>query len=372
MYKKKKILVCPLDWGLGHAARCIPVIKELLQQDASVIIAADKGPKALLIKEFPFLEIINIPGYDIYYSEKNNMSLKIMRLVPQILKGIDNEHKKTQEIIEKYNIDGIISDNRYGIWSAKAYSVFVSHQIKIKCPKPLSFFEPLIYKLNKHFISKYNECWIPDFEDGLNFSGDLSHNIKLPVPVSYIGVLSRFSDVLLSSNPKLTSNDNIIAYDVMAIISGPEPQRSIFEKIIIDRLKNTKLKSIIVQGKPDVENNAMINDTIRIVSHLSTEKMRESILASQHIISRPGYSTIMDLVTLGKDAIFIPTPGQTEQEYLARFFKMKGYCCFQKQSKFNISSAIEDAKSYSVIKGARLSARNNLLKNKIKDFLEKC
>jgi len=217
----KKIIVAPLDWGLGHATRCIPVINELQEQGACVVVVSNGRALELLKKEFPCLAYFDVPGYDIKYPENGNMMGKIILSVPKIASRIRKEHKKLNEIIEKEDIDGVISDNRYGLWSDKVYSVFMTHQLYIKSPKGVSMLDPLIYKLNKRYISKFDECWVPDMEGDINLSGELSHKNDAALNTSFIGPLSRFR-----KHKDIEQNDFI--YDLIAIISGPEPQRSLF------------------------------------------------------------------------------------------------------------------------------------------------
>jgi len=187
---KKRILVAPLDWGLGHATRCIPIIRYLVEKNCEVIIAADKRPMELLKKEFPSLEFVVMPGYNISYPKNGSMVLKMAVQVPKILKGTKQEHTQLEKIIAEEKIDAVISDNRFGLWAKKIPCVFITHQLMVKSPLG----EKWIHKLNKDYISKYSECWIPDVKNGL--SGDLGNKFKLPEHAKFIGLLSRFNTPL--------------------------------------------------------------------------------------------------------------------------------------------------------------------------------
>lgn len=348
MSTPKRILICPLDWGLGHATRCIPIIRLLKEKKVEVIIAADGRPFELLKQEFPELEFIRFNGYDIQYPEKGSMTWKMFLSVPGILKGIKMEHQKLDKIIDENKIDAVISDNRYGCWSKKVKSVFITHQLMIKTP----FAGNVLHKIVLSYIKKFDECWVPDFEGANNLSGDLAHKYPLPAKTFYIGPLSRFAKEKTAS----------FEYDVMAIISGPEPQRSLFEKMILEQLSITNLKALLVAGKTEVEQKIEIRGNVKIISHLRSREMQEAISGSKIIIARSGYSTIMDLALLGKKAIFIPTPGQTEQEYLAELVLQKNIAYSKSQEKFDLEKALKESENY---KGFDAIETNNDLEKRI-------
>ncbi len=336
MQKQKRILICPLDWGLGHATRCIPIIRLLLKKNAEVFIAADAGPLALLKQEFPQLTFIQLKGYDIQYPKSGSMKMKMLLSIPKIVNGIKVEHAQLDKIIDEYNIDIVISDNRYGCWSKKVKSIFITHQLMIKAP----IGESILHKKVLKYIDNYDECWVPDLAGENNLSGDLAHKYPLPKNTFFIGSLTRFTE-----NNEQDSSASLGMTSMIAIISGPEPQRSIFEKLVIAQLKQTNLKALVVCGKASEEKTETIKN-IKIVSHLKSDEMQTAIMNADIILSRSGYSTVMDLASLGKKAIFIPTPGQTEQEYLADMFLKKGIAFSQTQVKFNLKIALEKSKNY--------------------------
>lgn len=355
MLSQKRILISPLNWGLGHATRCIPIIRLLIQKNAEVIIAADGRPLELLKHEFPTLEYIHLKGPEINYPEGGSMIWKMFFSIPKIVYGISREHQNLKKIIAEKKIDIVISDNRFGFWNNKIKSIFMTHQLMIKTP----FAEKLVHKINLYFIEKYDECWVPDVEGSVNLSGDLTHQYPLPPNVFFIGPLSRFDRTGSAVSP-----DSV--YDVMAIISGPEPQRSIFEKLVIEQVQQSQLKGLIVCGKTEGQQKREIINNVKIVSHLGSEEMKEAILRSKIIISRSGYSTIMDLAMLGKKAVFIPTPGQTEQEYLAERCMQKKIAYCQHQSEFNLQKALKEVEKY---KGFEELENNDLLEKKIVSIL---
>lgn len=353
MNKPKRILICPLDWGLGHATRCIPLIRLLLEQNAEVIIAADKRPLELLKQEFPDLKFITLKGYEINYPKSGSMALSMILSIPKILIGIKREHIELDKIIDEQAIDIVISDNRYGCWSKKVKSIFITHQLMIKSP----FGENFLHKKILNYVKIYDECWVPDSsEQKNNLSGDLAHEYPLPENAHFIGPLSRFTAIEKSE----------FKYDVMAIISGPEPQRTIFERIISEQLFKSGLKSMIVFGLPESKKKLEQKQNVTMIAHLHSAEMQNAILKSKIIIARSGYSTIMDLAILNKKAIFIPTPGQTEQEYLAEMLMNKQIAFSQNQNKIDLAKAIKESENF---KGLKSEMDLTILKQRIKLML---
>lgn len=352
----KNILVSPLDWGLGHASRCVPVIRLLIKHGANVFLGASGVTASFLRSEFPDLPIIPFNGYHIRYPARGSMTREMLRQSLSILRTIRQEHHELQKIVEKYNIHAVISDNRFGLWSSDAYNIYISHQIRIKA-HGIKVFENILFRLHRRYINKFDECWIPDIAEMPGLSGSLSH--PADGNYYYVGPLSRFK----AGEPKIKDKP----YDLMVIMSGPEPQRSIFEKIVLDQLKTSNLKAIMVLGKPGkpIKKDHQYKN-IEIYPHLSTLQMQEAMLSSRLILCRPGYSSIMDLSKLGLKAAFIPTPGQTEQEYLADLhMKAKHYYAIS-QKDFNLDEVITLSNDYT---GIKLEDNNNMLVNRIEHLL---
>ncbi|MEW6468063.1 MAG: glycosyltransferase family protein [Bacteroidota bacterium] len=329
--RKKRILIAPLDWGLGHAARCIPLIRHLLEKDCEVMLGADGRALSLLEKEFPGLEHIIMPGYAISYPRHGSMALKMAAQAPKILRGIANEHDQLEKLVRDKKPDAVISDNRFGLWSKHIPCVFMTHQVMIKSP----FGEGLLHRLNRQYISRYTECWVPDVGNGL--SGDLGSRFALPANTRYIGPLSRFEPGRRQVKSKR---------QLLVLLSGPEPQRTLFEKKICDQLAGTDIKALIVQGITEKNEHRMLNQNTEVVSHLTSQALSEEIPASGIVLSRPGYTTIMDLCALGKKAFFVPTPGQTEQEYLARTLMEKRIAYAMDQKSFDLTYGLQRSEEY--------------------------
>ena len=311
-----KILICPLNWGLGHAVRCVPLIRRLINEGNDIVIASDGYPLALLQQEFPSLSTVEIPSYHIRYSSGKSQTFAMLRNMPRIVGGVVREHRWLKQYLKTSDIDMVISDNRFGLWSKQAKSVYITHQLMIKMPRGLKWLEPIAWRFHRMFISRYSACWIPDTSGDDNLSGDLAHKYPLPKNAKFIGILSRFQGLEnIAPNPDFTT---------ICVLSGVEPQRSIFEEDLIERFRDSPAPTLIVRGQPQAEKQTSQIDSVTLISHLSTEEMAAYFRGAAKIISRSGYSTIMDLVMLNclSKAELIPTPGQTEQEYLSEYHKL--------------------------------------------------
>ncbi|MEI9933524.1 MAG: glycosyl transferase family 28 [Ferruginibacter sp.] len=282
-------MIAPLDWGLGHSTRCIPIIKELLEQGCEVLIAAEGAPKSVLQNEFPQLIFLSIKNYNIQYSHKTKLfSVALLLQTPQILFAIYKEHQWLKKIVKEQNIDALISDNRFGLYHSIVPSVYITHQLLIKTNN--CFTEKIAQRIHYWFIKKHTQCWVPDFEKEPAIAGELSHPKKLPASVNYIGCLSRFE-----KKPGIEKK-----YDLLIILSGPEPQRTIFENILLQQLKEYNGIVLLVRGLPTNSLNNINSGNIKIVNHLKSSELNIAIQQSEIVISRSGYTTIMDLIKLQK------------------------------------------------------------------------
>ncbi|HTR81805.1 MAG TPA: glycosyltransferase [Bacteroidota bacterium] len=360
MNSKKRILVAPLDWGLGHATRCIPIIRELGKHDCEVIVAADGRPYELLKREFPSLMMVRLPGISISYPEKGNMALGIIMQFPSIIASILREHRAMKKIHKELRIDGIVSDNRFGLFTKKIPSVYVTHQIAIEMPRSFLWASQFVRWLHKAVIRRYTECWIPDFDGEKNLSGKLSHGFALPKNAKFVGPLSRMERISAPSQE----------YEILVVLSGPEPQRTVFENMLVEQLKFIPQKTLLVRGIPEKNQRIRISDSCIVVSHLDSDALNKAMAAAAIIIARPGYSTIMDLDALGKKAILIPTPGQTEQEYLAQRFRELKIFFTCEQKEFVLEKALKKIEDFSGLSSPMTN--HSLLISAIDRFVALC
>ena len=328
-----KFLIAPLDWGLGHATRCIPIVDELLRNDQDVVLSASGGGYHLLKQRFPDLSFINIPATQIHYPNSGRMALSMMSQAKKILNGIALEHKVFNELVAEKEITHVISDNRYGLHSTKTHSVLITHQLNIQTPGLLSIIKPLLNMKMKYFLGNFDEIWIPDLHTKECLSGILT-STKWNLPKIYIGPLSRF---------KNTKPNPVKKYDIIGMVSGPEPQRGLFFDLIREQMIKSDKECLLISGLPDSKSDVSAESKITIRNHITDEEFLKYLHSDTIFITRSGYSTIMDLASLGhKKNILVPTPGQTEQEYLASFSHEKFNVTIQHQHQINFLNNIDD------------------------------
>ncbi len=350
------VLVAPLDWGLGHATRCIPIINELINQGARVTIAATGSQKALLQQEFPGLSFLDIPGYNIGYKRGFLLKWGLFFRIPIILRQIRRENQWLKSSVKQHSFDAVISDNRFGLYHEKVYTVFLTHQLFIRSGlkslgkegsllpesdgrknrgrlqgKTSRWAERKLFKWNYSFISNFSCCWVPDQQGSFSAAGKLSNPPWLPpVPVKYIGILSRFFRLADRSGSNV----------LLILLSGPEPQRTEFENIIFSQLKDSDRKAVVVRGLPSTGAIPFIRENVKIYNHLPTAELNVLLNEAGFIVARSGYSTIMDLLKLKKNAILVPTPGQPEQEYLGYYMNEKKWMFYITERNFNLEKAL--------------------------------
>lgn len=361
LVKKLKILVAPLDWGLGHTMRCVPVINELLKNNVEVILAGNEVQRTIFQSEFPECLILDLFGYNIKYSKKKHqLPFKILWQTPRILSTIKKENKWLTSIIKLHKIDGVISDNRYGLYNASVPSYFITHQLGIKTNMGY-LADRMVQKLNYNRINQFDHCWIPDYEGTKNLGGDLSHPEKFPItPCTYLNTLSRFE-------PEQSVNEK---NNLLFVISGPEPQRTIFEKKVLTQLEGYDEKATIIRGLPAGQKSLGVAKNTTVYNHLTIDKMKEEFRKASFVICRSGYSSVMDINNLKVKSIMVPTPGQTEQEYLGKYLMKVGFAICCSQSAFILSEVLKKATSFSYHGFVPYQPKN--LSRAIKKFIQDC
>lgn len=343
----KTVIVAPLNWGLGHATRSITVINSLIATGCKVIIASDGNSLNVLKKQFPFLDSEVLPSYSPVYPATGNMALAMLKQAPKMLVNIRNEQSVIKKIALKYKAEIIFSDNRYGCFTDFTKNIFLSHQLMIQAPESLQFLQPSINRLHAKYINRFHECWIPDVQQGFKLSGVLSVNKYIKIPQFNCGLLSTFQFSNISDDSK---------FDLVAILSGPEPQRTIFEGMIIEQLEKIRCRSLVIRGKISDPNEIPDRGIVQFKNYVTAEEIVQHLSTDTLVIARSGYSTIMDLAQLGVRALLVPTPGQTEQEYLASYLDDNKIFMMQTQNNLDIQKAIEMKLDF-----AALKTENNIL-----------
>jgi hypothetical protein len=352
-----RILVAPLDWGLGHATRCIPVIYELIAQNVEVWLAGEGTQEAILRKEFPSLPFLSLTGYRVKYGRSAFGLIKNLIVQwPALLRSISREHKWLEQMINEYHFDAVISDNRFGLHHHSVPCIFMTHQLSVKSPFG-KWTSSLLQRYNYRFINRFTACWVPDNEKGNDLAGDLSHPKNLPaIPVSFTGFLSRLKH---SELPEKKGH-------LFISLSGPEPQRSLLEDKLVNQLSHYNGTAVIVRGLPDASRLIPSTNDIHFYNHLPTNQYEQEMAKAQYVISRSGYSTVMDLAVMEKKSILIATPGQTEQEYLSRYLAERKIALCIDQGEFKLVEALNMAANFPYCK---LEDSVNKLSATIADFL---
>ncbi len=313
---KDRILFTVLNWGLGHASRSIPLIKELIKIGCEIAIASDGNALKLLRREFPTSKTYMLAAYDVHYAHRS-MVLNLFRQSPRLMFAIREEKKQTAKIVKEFGASIIIADNRYGTFHKNCLNYFICHQIGIQSSSKT--LNKILRKVHTSFINRFDVCWIPDYNNN-SLAGEISYSQGLK-KFAYIGPLSRMKSQKMKT-----------CFDIAIILSGPEPQRSFLEEILLKIFKELNYKIAFVRG---VEDNPLelTNNKIKIFDLLESDQLNKIINQSKLVICRAGYSSIMDLTKLNQRAILIPTPGQTEQIYLSEHLRSKPLFTSIKQSK---------------------------------------
>lgn len=314
-----RILVAPLNWGLGHASRCVPLIGRMLADGHEVVLGGDGESLTLLRKHFPDLPVLPLAPLELRYGSGQRQVGAMLRALPKIIRSAWLDHRMLAEYLRYEAIDEVVSDNRFGLYLSKNASahgsrvrtVYMTHQLTIALPRPWRWLEPLAARLHRRIIRRYDECWIPDEEAGAGLAGRLSHPEVLPGNARYIGVLSRFAGRTFA--PDTT-------YEVVAVLSGLEPQRTLFEQDICRRYEQSDSTVLIVRGRMQGPPTMVRHGRLTIVPWLDDAHLAAYLLGAKRIICRSGYSSVMDMYALGvmQKTEWHPTPGQPEQEYLAK------------------------------------------------------
>lgn len=331
--KPKRILIAPLNWGLGHATRCIPVVRLLLQRGHAVSIASDGDSLELLRREFPALDFFELPSYNIRYSRNIPAWLYTLWRTPKFLKSIKREQDAVKKLTKHHQVDLIIADNRYGCRLKNISSVFISHQLNLVMPPGTKWMGGIINFLHRQLIQKFNVVWVPDDENSA-LSGELS---KSNLKAEFIGIQSRFNK----------SEEVQVQNRLAVILSGPEPQRTLLEKNLLPQVIMLNQPAVFVRGMLHEKMGESEVNGVKIFNYLNSGELQKVMEQSEIVVARSGYSTLMDLAALQKKAILIPTPGQPEQEYLAAKFKTERIAYSADQEIVDLEDALELSAEYS-------------------------
>lgn len=327
MFDGARIAVAPLDWGLGHSTRDIPIIRRLLELDARPVIAADGGPLALLRDAFPELEAVRLPGVEVRYGKGRSQAWAMARQFPAMIRSVRQERALFDALQRDLRLDAVISDNRFGVRADHLPSVIITHQLFPFTPLA----QGALRRLNLRLIQRFDRCWVPDHREAPGLAGELAHHAPPPAVTHFLGPLSRMvpERAIAPERP----------YRIVAVISGPEPQRTLLEELLMRQLPGIEGTHLLVRGLPRSPEHEVIGPVHR-VGHLAGDALTGALLQAELIVSRTGYTTLMDLEHIGRSALVVPTPGQAEQEYLGRLHGATGRFLVQQQDALDVRAAL--------------------------------
>lgn len=372
-----RILIAPLDWGLGHATRCIPVIRYFIEKGHEVTIAASGATAVLLKQNFPGVLQLPLPGYDITYSRSGGtFVVKLLSQIPKILRAIRRERQWLREMHTRHAFDLVVSDNRYGLKIDGLKSVIMTHQLQI-----MTGFGPaadyIMRKLHYRMLQKFDECWVVDDAENGGLAGALSHPRLLPAHARYLGLLSQLPPPATQPTPNS---------GILVLLSGPEPMRSLLESQILTQITaiggyhfhiiagNPKAASpsagVPAAGVPAETPTRRLPAHVTYATHADARELAAAFSAAELVICRSGYSTLMDLAVFEKKALLIPTPGQSEQEYLAGHLQAQGIALSKRQAEIDLRHDIAGALRYPGFKAAAYTRNAGQMQKVIDDSLE--
>jgi uncharacterized protein (TIGR00661 family) len=335
--KQLRILVAPLDWGLGHVTRCVPIMKHLLHLGHQVIFAGNASQEQYIKSIFPKIETLFLEGYNVRYAKKKiGLVPRLIAQIPRLKKRIKKEHLWLQEAIKTHKLDCVLSDNRYGLYSNHIPCIIITHQLQILSGYS-NYIDKFLLKIHYKFIERFNQCWVVDIANDNGLSGNLAHPPVMPkIKTEYIGLLSQCANQPIKKGGKTEAI-------ILILLSGAEPQRSILSDSLWKKAVKSDKHIIFVEGNENAVTPTTIPNHISYHKRLSANNLITAINESSIVICRSGYSSLMDLVAMNKKAILIPTPGQTEQEYLAKLMHQKKFFMAAQQHKFDIQTSLLNA-----------------------------
>jgi len=361
--KQKSVCISPLDWGLGHATRCIPLIRAFESLNYKIYIASEGKHEVILKEACPGATFLSLRGYRIWYTKKRVFFIPgIILQIPKIIWSVFNEYFWLKNVAKKYSFDLVVSDNRFGFFHKKIKSVFITHQLALQTPFNWStrLNQIITYKI----LKSYTACWVADMTPPNHIAGVLSNPTILPsIPVWYMNCLSRLQEGHTNFLKK-ENTENAIHF--LGIVSGPEPQRTLLENILWEQGNKLGLRFTVIAGLPDQKLYNKISHTGTLYHHLNGEDLLNEISKATFIICRGGYTTLMEMIPFNKKLIFIPTPGQTEQEYLGKYWQSKKWAICFSQAEFNLETAIEKAKRFEYVTPPFVAFNAAALANELK------
>lgn len=338
----RRLLIAPLDWGLGHTTRCIPIIRYLLSLDHRILFAGDESQRDFIKKTFPGIDTVHLEGYHVHYGKTaGGLAWSLVKQLPGIFTRIRQEHKWLNDLVGSGEVDAVISDNRYGLYHRDIPSVFITHQLSVRTGAG-GRADKIFRSLHYRYINRFHACWVPDLPGDGSLAEGLSHPDVLPRQTHYIGWLSHLAPLPGAREKKPETR-------LLILLSGPEPQRSILSEILWKQCLEYPFPIVFIEGSAGCKPQGDIPAHITWKDRVAREELQPLLESASLVICRSGYSTLMDLMLLGKKAVIIPTPGQTEQEYLADRLHRKKFFYTASQEDLRLDRIIRETGEFHFI-----------------------
>lgn len=308
-------------------------MRYLIDSGARLTFAGNEWQRHYVEQTFPGLHTIHLNGYNVRYSKNGTGFIaSLMIQLPRLMKTIAYEHSWLEKAVDKYGFNGVITDNRYGLYHSVVPNVIITHQVVPQTGWG-KLADSILRSQHDKWLQRFKQCWIADAEHGPNLAGSLSRPYILPANARYIGLLSQHENVAVADK------------HLLVMLSGPEPQRSILSDLLWQQLQSYKDKLVFVEGS----DNAPLRKSTSNITHykrLTADSLTPLLANASMVICRSGYSTLMDLLALNKKAIIIPTPGQAEQEYLGHYLHSEGVYYSTRQKGLDIIASLEATKQF--------------------------
>ncbi len=333
-----RVLFAVGSWGLGHATRSLPLIQRLLEEGSKVTIVSTDRALALLKQELgPRCDYMDWPDLPKSLASSAPLSYaKFTLTLPLVYRIVIAEHRQLNDLLRHHRFDRIISDTRYGIYSRRVDSFHLVHGLRLIAPRRARAVEIIFEYFNYKLFGTVKKFIVPDFKED-SLAGELSHGMRFfdSSRIEYIGIVSG-----------LRRRDLPRDIDYFVTVSGPEPQRTALEKLALQQVNELPGRVVVALGKPEIVQGPLVRGNVEIYPYLDRRRQEEFMNRAEMVISRSGYTTMMELAELGKKAVLIPTPGQTEQEYLAHYNHQVGRFYSVEQEIMNLKSDVSLARRY--------------------------
>lgn len=321
---------------MGHTTRCLPLIQCLLDLGCIPVFAGNDAQKEIATSRFPSIETTTLNGYRVGYSRIAWWFMpRLLMQVPKVWLRIVQEHQWLKQAATALRLDGVISDNRYGLYHSNLPCVIMTHQLRILSGLG-SFWDDSVQQVNYRLLNRFDQTWVVDVAQAPGLSGDLAHPAKLPTSATYIGLLSHLLSPTLERRSKPTGDA------ILILLSGPEPQRTLLHDRLWEQLKTINRPVFFVAGNRDAKLVGPIPPHVQFFPQVDSRLLNTLLDQTSTVVCRSGYSTLMDLTLWDKEVILIPTPGQTEQAYLADLHASVGKHRHAHQEKIDLNIALAE------------------------------